>query len=84
MADFSDVLHRMWTDILARPTGPEAFRFYLQPAVATIMAVRDGMADARTGRPPYFSTVLSDPAGRSGRLRQGFTSTLRILLRPKE
>ncbi len=27
-------LGRLWTDILARPTGPMMFRFILQPAMA--------------------------------------------------
>jgi hypothetical protein len=80
MADISEVLQRTLMDLLARPTGPEAFRFYLQPAMATITAVRDGVKDARTGRSPYFWTVLANPNERRGRLNEGFTSTARILL----
>ena len=43
-----------------------AFRFILQPVMAAIFAIRDGMKDARAGRSPYFWTVLHDPcsAGR--------------------
>ena len=47
-----NALERMWTDLVARPSGPESFRFYLQPIMATIAALKDGISDARTGRSP--------------------------------
>jgi hypothetical protein len=33
--------------------GPGHFRFYLQPLLALALGLRDGVADARAGRPPY-------------------------------
>jgi len=47
-------LGRLWTDILDRPGGPMTFRFILQPAMAIIAALRDGVRDARLGRRPMF------------------------------
>ena len=35
------------------------FRFILQPIMATIAALYDGIKDARTGRSPYLWTILS-------------------------
>ena len=52
---------RIWEHILARPGDTLALRFILQPAMSTIFAARDGIRDARTGRSPYFWTVVSDP-----------------------
>ncbi len=49
-----DVVDRLWREIAARPTGPLAFRFYLQPFVATCLAMRDGVRDAHEGKPAYF------------------------------
>src|SRR5262245_35620693 len=43
-----DVLLRIWHDAVDRPNGPMAFRFVLQPAMAALMALRDGIVDART------------------------------------
>lgn len=81
MLDFiQDVLTRQWNDLLARPSGPMAFRFVLQPAMAAIAAVRAGLVDARTGRSPYFFTILTDAAKRGPRIREGFASTSRILI----
>jgi hypothetical protein len=76
-------LGRLWRDILDRPDGPMTFRFILQPAMAIIAAVRDGVHDARLGRQPYFWALIHgvrDPQGRSGRLWEGIVSTARILI----
>ena len=79
MFEIQDVLSRFWTDLLARPAGPFAFRFVLQPVVAIVLALRDGVKDAQTGRSPYFWTVLRDPAQRRERLVEGLKATGRII-----
>ncbi len=57
-----------------------SFRFILQPAMAAIAALRDGIKDARTGRSPYFWTVLSNSQKRDERLYEGLISTSQIIL----
>jgi len=74
------VFERIWHNLLERPGGPMTFRFYLQPTMAAIAALLDGIQDARTGRAPYFWTILSDPAKRAARLNEGLISTARVLL----
>jgi hypothetical protein len=76
----AEVHQRIWRDILDRPGGPMTFRFILQPAMAFIAALHDGIKDARTGRSPYFWTVLTNAAKRGGRLREGLISIGRIIL----
>jgi hypothetical protein len=71
---------RLWQNIIDRPGGPMTFRFILQPAMATLAALFDGIKDARTGRSPYFWTILSNPAERAVRLHEGLISTSRIVL----
>jgi hypothetical protein len=75
-----EVRHRFWTDLLERPGGPMTFRFILQPAMATLAALHDGIKDARLGRSPYFWTIVHDPQRRARRLREGLISTARIIL----
>jgi hypothetical protein len=75
-ADF----RRLWQNILDRPGGPMTFRFILQPTMAAIAALHDGVKDVRGGRSPFFWTVLSDSAKREGRLREGLIATARIIL----
>ncbi len=79
MWELHDVLSRLWTDLLTRPSGPFAFRFALQPLIAAIFAMRDGMRDAQTGRSPYFWTVLRDAGQRRGQLVEGLKATGRII-----
>jgi len=71
---------RIWQNLLDRPSGPMTFRFILQPIMAAIAALIDGVKDARTGRDPYAWTILTDPAKRVGRLHEGLISTARVIL----
>jgi hypothetical protein len=71
---------RIWYQELARPSGPMKFRFVLQPVMAAIFAVRDGLKDARTGRPPFFWAMLYRPGRRVVRLEEGLNATARIIL----
>jgi hypothetical protein len=75
-----EVRHRVWQQLIERPGGPMTFRFILQPAMAAIAALRDGVKDARTGRSPYFWTLLTNPFARGHRLYEGLISTARVIL----
>jgi hypothetical protein len=75
-----DVAQRFWENLLARPSGPLALRFLLQPMMATLLAIRDGAKDARVGRSPYFWTVLSKPDERRARLLEGIRATSKIVI----
>lgn len=74
------VLERVWHNLLQRPGGPMTFRFVLQPLMASIAALIDGIQDARTGRNPYLWVVLTQPGKRSARLGEGLVSTARVIL----
>lgn len=76
----AEVRQRVWQNLLDRPGGPMTFRFILQPAMAAIAALHDGISDAKLGRSPYFWTLLTDSSERGGRLREGVISTARIIL----
>ena len=49
-----EFLARFWTNIVERVGGPMTFRIVLQPAMATLLACRAGLKDAREGRPPFL------------------------------
>ena len=76
----AEVRQRIWQNLIERPTGPMTFRFILQPIMASITAWRDGARDARTGRSPYFWTMLTNRSAVGGRLQEGLIATSRILL----
>lgn len=75
-----EVRHRIWKQLIERPGGPMTFRFVLQPAMAALAALHDGIKDARTGRSPYFWTQLAYPFESGHRLYEGLISTARVIL----
>src|SRR5262245_997602 len=68
------------SDLIGRLHGPFAFRFVLQPIMAAAFAVRDGITDARLGRPAYFWRVVNNPAERQALLREGWHRVLRVIV----
>jgi len=58
----------MWVNLVSRPSGQFGLRFLIQPAMATILAIRDGLKDARTGRTPYLWTIVARPEKRGAAL----------------
>ncbi len=79
MKDVDDLLTRIWSDLAARVHGPFAFRFLLQPLMGLIYAARDGIVDARQGRPAYFWSVLFTPDSRAALLREGWKAVVRVI-----
>jgi hypothetical protein len=80
MSEIQETLTRFWDQLIAQPSGPLAFRFILQPVMATILAVLDGLKDARTGRPPFARTIWSDPSQRATYLREGLKRVSRVIV----
>jgi hypothetical protein len=68
----ADMIVRGWENFLARPTGSLNLRFILQPAIATLIAVRAGMKDAKEGRPAYLWAALTNPEYRWQLLHGGW------------
>ncbi|HKM73795.1 MAG TPA: hypothetical protein VJX94_27655 [Stellaceae bacterium] len=75
-----EILKRVWHQLIDRADAPMRFRFILQPLMAAIAAILDGLKDARTGRSPYFWTLLRNPRERIERLNEGLNATARIIL----
>jgi hypothetical protein len=76
----TEVRDRVWHDLLERPSHLFRFRFVLQPVMAGIAALHDGIADAKNGRPPYLSALAFQSSHRFGLLKEGVISTARVLL----
>ncbi len=76
----ASTLQRLWQDLFDRTDAPMRFRFLLQPLMAAMAAVHDGLEDARAERPPYFVTMLRNAQERVGLLREGLNATARIIL----
>jgi hypothetical protein len=66
--------------MVERPDGPMAFRFYLQPLMAMLFAVRDGLKDAHTGQPAYLWALFTDKPHRRERLHEGWSAVGKIFI----
>ncbi|MGB7947692.1 MAG: hypothetical protein WCH75_08420 [Candidatus Binatia bacterium] len=80
MSEIQEILTRFWDQIIARPSGPLAFRLVLQPIMVIILAIRDGLKDAREGRALYTWTLLTDPAHRASYLGEGLKRVSRVII----
>jgi hypothetical protein len=75
-----DGLERMVENLIGRLDGPMHFRLFLQPATALFFGIRDGLKDAREGKPAYFWTIFSNPAQAKELLKSGFKSVTRVVI----
>jgi hypothetical protein len=71
---------RIWYQLIEREDAPMRFRFILQPLMVAILAIRDGLKDARASRSPYFWAMLGNSPERAQRLNEGLNATARIIL----
>jgi len=60
--------------LVVRLTGPMHFRFILQPLMAILLGIRDGVHDAKVGTPPFIWDLLSNPKGRKRQFQRALRS----------
>ena len=75
-----EVHQRFWSDMFARVGGPMTFRIILQPTMAAIAALHDGIRDAKGEHKSFFWAAWFDRTQPTGRLREGISSVARVLL----
>ena len=66
-----DILRRFWDNLIGRASGPMNFRLVIQPTVASVLAIRSGLKDAREGRPAFLWAAITNPDYRHELWRQG-------------
>jgi hypothetical protein len=65
--------------MLARLSGAGRIRFLLQPTVATLLGLRDGVKDARIGLPPFLWALAFHGEHRRELLRGAFASVRELV-----
>jgi hypothetical protein len=63
-----------------RLDGPLHFRFIVQPLMAIIFAVINGVKDAKAGKPAYFWTLLSTPEYRKEMAKEDWKSVGKVFI----
>jgi len=72
MNPIAESLTRGVEQLLGRASGPLHFRLILQPIVATALAIRAGLRDAREGNSAFFWTMLTSPSQRQLLIHSGW------------
>jgi len=75
-----DLLTRIFENLLGRVSGPMKFRLILQPLMAILFAMRDGLKDAKKRQSAYFWAVFTNPDHRRDLLRGGWKSVGKIFI----
>jgi hypothetical protein len=75
-----DSWERIIGNLIARLDGPLHFRLFLQPGMALFFGIRDGLKDAREGKPAYFWAMFTNPAHAKELLESGFKSVTRVVI----
>jgi hypothetical protein len=75
-----EIWHRYIESLFARLDGPLHFRLIVQPTMAAIFAVIDGIKDAKLGRPAYFWEVVSNPEHRKELIKVGWKRIGKIFI----
>jgi hypothetical protein len=70
--DVEEILSRLWDNLAGRSSGPLNFRLILQPTVASYLAIRAGLSDARNGRPPFLWAAITNRIARGELFADGW------------
>ena len=76
MSILLEMIGRGWENFLARPNGSLSLRFYIQPTMASLLALRAGIEDARQGRQGYLWAILTRPERRLQLLHEGWRGAM--------
>lgn len=73
-----DELFNWVNNLVGRVDEPLNFRLVLQPVMAGIFAIRDGLKDSRENRVPYFWAIFTEPARRGALVRESWQAVTKV------
>jgi hypothetical protein len=76
-----DLWLRITENLSDRVSGPMRLRFLLQPIMATLLAIRSGLKDAKAGGPPHFWSLIFhsyEPSRRREMIKEGWHSISKL------
>ena len=76
----SDLIVSVTEHLVDRLTGPPHLRLIVQPFMAVLLAVIDGVHDAEERRPPYLWSLLTVAGHQRDSLRDAWQSSCKILV----
>lgn len=73
-----EILKRVLENLFSRLSGPLNFRFIVQPAVASFLAIRAGLRDAQQERPAFLWAAITNPSYRRHLFRQFWNDAWKV------
>lgn len=67
-------------ELAQRASGPVSLRLLLQPSLAVLFAIRDGVRDARSGADPYIFAILFRKDQRRDRIASAWASAGSVII----
>src|SRR4029078_11082258 len=80
MDGITEVLQRTVEQLLGRSSGSLHFRLIVQPIIASTIAIKAGLKDARQGQPPFLWALLTRAAERRRLMRSGWKDIGKVFL----
>jgi hypothetical protein len=80
MDGITEVLQRTVEQLLGRSSGPLHFRLILQPIIASTIAIKAGLKDARQGQPPFLWALFTRAAERKRLMRSGWKDIGKVFI----
>ena len=74
------IWERVIGNLFGRLDGPLHFRFIVQPLMATIFAIVDGVKDAKAGKPAYFWDLFFTSGHRKELIKDGWKRVGKIFV----
>ena len=67
-------------ELLGRSSGPLHARLLIQPLVASVLAIKAGLRDAKAGDPPFLWTVLTKSDERKPLVRSAWKDISKLFI----
>lgn len=71
---------RVLQNLASRLSGPLHLRLFLQPGMALLIGIKDGLKDASEDRPAYLWSIFTTPGHRMELLKAGLASVAKVLI----
>jgi len=71
---------RIWENFIGRTEGPMKLRFFLQPLMACILAIRAGLRDSREGKSAFLWSLVFHGVRRRALLREVWRDLGKVLM----
>ncbi len=75
-----EILARFMEHLVGRVHGPMNFRMVVQPLMAALFALRDGLKDAKAGKPAFGWAVFTSSDHRRDLVRSGWKSVGKVFV----